>query len=77
MTWCLLTGKTANHYQTVFAHIKESSEKLTVNQLEPMMLICDFEHSLKMDVKEELPGIQIGGCYFHFCQSASGVMCKI
>ncbi|KRY25186.1 hypothetical protein T03_12697, partial [Trichinella britovi] len=37
--------------------------------LQPQTVICDFETALIPAVQASFPGVQIQGCYFHFCQA--------
>ena len=69
LVWALLTGKTALHYRTLLAHIKECIEEVTGNDWNPQLAITDFEQSLKRALRLELPNTVLNGCYFHFCQS--------
>ncbi|KRX31952.1 hypothetical protein T05_3128, partial [Trichinella murrelli] len=36
---------------------------------QPQTVICDFETALIPAVQASFPGVQIQGCYFHFCQA--------
>ncbi|KRX18518.1 hypothetical protein T07_6660 [Trichinella nelsoni] len=37
--------------------------------LQPQTIICDFETALIPAVQASFPGVQVQGCYFHFCQA--------
>lgn len=54
--------KTANSYKAVFQHLKT-----ILPNLQPSLVISDYERAIKLAVSEEFPLADHHGCWFHFC----------
>ncbi|KAL8603073.1 hypothetical protein ACOMHN_015638 [Nucella lapillus] len=61
--------KTVGHYRQVFQALKAAIRRVTHHRLRPALVVCDFEQALHTAVDTEFPGVNVGGCYFHFNQS--------
>ncbi|KRX11976.1 hypothetical protein T07_13449, partial [Trichinella nelsoni] len=55
-------------YHEIFDNLILKAAALGV-VLQPQTVICDFETALIPAVQASFPGVQIQGCYFHFCQA--------
>ncbi|KRZ48692.1 hypothetical protein T02_10433, partial [Trichinella nativa] len=59
-------------FRLSFEFLKNSYRPITAELgvvLQPQTVICDFETALIPAVQASFPGVQIQGCYFHFCQA--------
>ena len=65
----LVLNKTVVTYRFILAVIKENILNTFGEQLNPRSVVVDYEMSLIRSLQEEFPGIEIKGCYFHFCKA--------
>ncbi|KAL8606197.1 hypothetical protein ACOMHN_053469 [Nucella lapillus] len=65
----LMERKTVGHYRQVFQALKAAVRRVTHHRLRPALVVYDFEEALHTAVETEFPGVNVGGCYFHFNQS--------
>ncbi|XP_003381482.1 hypothetical protein Tsp_07148 [Trichinella spiralis] len=56
------------YHQMFSIHVFKEAAALGV-VLQPQTVICDFETAFIPAVQASFPGVQIQGCYFHFCQA--------
>ncbi|KRZ51810.1 hypothetical protein T02_2983 [Trichinella nativa] len=64
---CLTVRKDIATYCEIFDNLIAKEAVLRV-AFQAQSLICDFETALIPAVQGSLPGVQVQGCYFHFCQ---------
>ena len=66
----LLTGKTQQHYDLLFQNLIIEMRRVRPNNpINVRLVVTDFETAVITSVQNAFPGIQVGGCYFHFVQS--------
>ena len=65
----LLTSKTEVAYRRVFEVLKVRIFTITGVQFTPGACITDFEIAIIKPLRMEFPGVDIFGCYFHFCKA--------
>ena len=66
----LLTGKTQQHYDTVFQVLVTEMRRVRPNNpIMIRMIVSDFETAVITSVQNAFPGARVGGCYFHFVQN--------
>ncbi|XP_003366967.1 conserved hypothetical protein [Trichinella spiralis] len=68
LVYCLTVRKDLPSYREIFDNLILKAAALGV-VLQPQTVICDFETALIPAVQASFPGVQIQGCYFHFCQA--------
>ncbi|KRZ65832.1 hypothetical protein T10_718 [Trichinella papuae] len=68
LVYCLTVQKDPSTYREIFDHLILKAAALGV-VLQPQTVICDFETGLIPALQGTFPGVQIQGCYFHFCQA--------
>ena len=64
----LTQHKNESTYKEIFGAIKDISMQLNV-ELNPKVVISDFEKAASNAIRYHFPSIQITGCWFHFCQA--------
>ncbi|XP_075161057.1 uncharacterized protein LOC142233879 [Haematobia irritans] len=64
MFFVLMDGKTKKIYDSLFHYIKEN-----IYNMEPSVVITDYEEALRQSIKQVYPGIKMVGCWFHYCQA--------
>lgn len=67
--FCLLKGKQVGVYRKLLRVLKDKVLQVTGQNLNPHVVICDFEVSLITAIQTELPHTSVKGCYFHFTKS--------
>ena len=65
----LLADKAQASYEKLFGSIKARLTTLGFPNWAPANVICDFELAIQQAATSVFPGVNILGCYFHFCQS--------
>ncbi|KRX77070.1 hypothetical protein T06_3034 [Trichinella sp. T6] len=68
LVYCLTVRRDLPTYHEIFDNLILKAAALGV-VLQPQTVICDFETALIPAVQASFPGVQIQGCYFHFCQA--------
>ncbi|KRY45209.1 hypothetical protein T03_1233 [Trichinella britovi] len=68
LVYCLTVHKDLSTYREIFDNLILKAAALGV-VLQPQTVICDFETALIPALQGTFPGVNIQGCYFHFCQA--------
>ncbi|KRY28672.1 hypothetical protein T01_12879 [Trichinella spiralis] len=68
LVYCLTVHKDLSTYRENFDNLILKAAALGV-VLQPQTVICDFETALIPALQGTFPGVNIQGCYFHFCQA--------
>ncbi|KRX76126.1 hypothetical protein T06_863, partial [Trichinella sp. T6] len=68
LVYCLIVHKDLSTYREIFDNLILKAAALGV-VLQPQTVICDFETALIPALQGTFPGVNIQGCYFHFCQA--------
>ncbi|XP_003382167.1 conserved hypothetical protein [Trichinella spiralis] len=68
LAYCLTVHKDLYMYREIFDNLILKAAALGV-VLHPQKVICDFETALIPALQGTFPGVNIQGCYFHFCQA--------
>lgn len=61
--YILMSHKTADLYERVFAYIEKNIFKLN-----PTQFMCDFETGLRAAIRKFYPNTPMHGCWFHYSQ---------
>ncbi|KRZ15066.1 hypothetical protein T11_8939, partial [Trichinella zimbabwensis] len=69
LVYCLTVRKDLSTYREIFDNLILKAAALAGVVLQPQTVICDFETALIPALQGTFPGVQIQGCYFHFCQA--------
>ena len=65
----LLASKTQAIYQRILQILKAQVRNVTGEDFGPARIVIDFEVALIQELRRELPGSRIDGCFFHFCKA--------
>ncbi|KRX82919.1 hypothetical protein T06_12432 [Trichinella sp. T6] len=68
LVYCLTVHKDLSTYREIFDNLILKAAALEL-VLQPQTVICDFETALIPALQGTFPGVNIQGCYFHFCQA--------
>ncbi|KRX51856.1 hypothetical protein T09_12349 [Trichinella sp. T9] len=68
LVYCLTVHKDLSTYCEIFDNLILKAAALGL-VLQPQTVICDFETALIPALQGTFPGVNIQGCYFHFCQA--------
>lgn len=60
--WVLTSRKNGISYNKVWGFVKQEFPKI-----KPTMVTCDFEKAHIKSLRHSFPGVNVRGCYFHFC----------
>ena len=65
-----MTHKSAYSYKVIFKYLNELIENMKINfSFKKAHLMTDFEHPLRMVLKEIYPDCYLEGCYFHYSKA--------
>ncbi|KRY33008.1 hypothetical protein T01_6043 [Trichinella spiralis] len=68
LVYCLTVQKDLSTYREIFDDLILKTAALGV-VLQPQTVICNFETALFPALQSTFPGVNMQGCYFHFCQA--------
>lgn len=68
LVYCLLVNKDENTYRKMYQEIKNLCSATNI-QLNPRVMMTDFELASMNAGRHHFPDADIKGCLFHFCQS--------
>jgi hypothetical protein len=68
MVFVLMAAKTSQMYCDVFRQLKILCQQQVGQQLQPLLIMSDYESGLIPAVSLEFPTARHKGCHFHYCQ---------
>ena len=69
LAYIIMTGKTEVDYTASFNELKMLIKNTSGQDCQIKTAMCDFELALRNSLKRVFDGIELSGCWFHYCQA--------
>ena len=67
--YIVMSGKFQSLYEMAFFNLKMLLKQYDSKYQRPKKIICDFELALRNSLTVVFDGVEVDGCYFHFCKA--------